>query len=163
MPERRSTRRLAVVVALAVGLCAGLGAFTFVYAGGHAYMSDDPKVCANCHVMNEQYDGWVRSSHRSAATCNDCHLPEGFVPKLATKASNGFWHSLGFTTGRFPDPIRIKASNREVAEAACRKCHADVVHAMDTVSAGREPASCIRCHGSIGHPTLNPAAPAAAR
>lgn len=26
------------------------------------------------------------------------------------KASNGFWHSLAFTTGTFPDPLQINFS-----------------------------------------------------
>ena len=49
--------------------------YTFAYARGWAYMTDDPRACANCHVMNEQYDGWIKSSHRSVAVCNDCHVP----------------------------------------------------------------------------------------
>ena len=66
--------------------------------------------------MNEQFDGWQRSSHRAVAGCNDCHAPHTFLGKYATKASNGFWHSFAFTTGDFPDPIRIKDHNREVTD-----------------------------------------------
>jgi cytochrome c nitrite reductase small subunit len=38
--------------------------------------------------MNEQYEGWMKSSHRAVATCNDCHMPSNFLGKYATKASN---------------------------------------------------------------------------
>jgi cytochrome c nitrite reductase small subunit len=61
------------------------------------------------------------------ATCNDCHTPAGFVGKYSTKAQNGFWHSFYFTTGNYPDPIQITDRNREIANDACRKCHADIV------------------------------------
>jgi cytochrome c nitrite reductase small subunit len=137
--------------AITLGLALGLGAYTFVYARGASYLTNDPAACANCHVMNQQYDGWLKSSHRSV-TCNDCHTPHSLVPKYLTKASNGFWHSFGFTTGRFPDPIRIKPHNRDVTERACRDCHADVVGAMSGGSLhGPAETSCIKCHLSVGH------------
>ena len=102
-------------------------------------------------VMREQFDGWSASSHRAIAVCNDCHTPPGLVPKYTTKALNGFWHSFAFTTGRFPEPIRITARNRAVTEAACRHCHAPVVAAIDHDGAGRGPLACTRCHESVGH------------
>jgi cytochrome c nitrite reductase small subunit len=140
--------------AVALGMAAGLGGYTFVYARGASYLTNDPRACANCHVMSEHYAGWMRSSHRSVATCNDCHTPPGLVGKYMTKASNGFWHSFAFTTGRFPDPLLIKGHNRDIAEAACRKCHADMVSAMDGGHGTADAVSCIRCHGAVGHPTL---------
>jgi len=139
----------AVGVALAIGLAAGLGGYTFVYARGASYLTNDPAACANCHVMEDYYRGWMVSSHRSVAVCNDCHTPHGFIPKYATKASNGFWHSFAFTTGRFPDPLRIKPHNREIAERSCRGCHQAIVDAIEPH--GRELA-CVRCHGAVGHP-----------
>ena len=142
----------ALIAALALGLAAGVGGFTFVYARGASYLTNDPAACANCHVMDEYYTGWMRSSHRSVAVCNDCHTPSGLVGKYATKASNGFWHSYAFTTGRFPDPLRIKPGNREIAEASCRKCHSELVTAMDGGAHGAPSVSCIRCHGAVGHP-----------
>ena len=92
---------LAVAVVL-LGMALGLGAYTFAYAKGWSYMTNDPRACANCHVMNEQYDGWLKSSHRSVAVCNDCHVPHNFVGKYVTKATNGFWHSYYFTTRHVP-------------------------------------------------------------
>ena len=61
-----------VVLGLAIGIAAGVGAYTFAYAKGWSYLTDNAAACANCHVMQEQYDGWLKSSHRSAAVCNDC-------------------------------------------------------------------------------------------
>jgi cytochrome c nitrite reductase small subunit len=135
------------------GLAIGLGAFTFLYARGYAYLQNDPAACANCHVMREQLDGWVKSSHRSVAVCNDCHTPHDLVGKYATKMRNGFWHSFYFTTGAFAEPIRILPRDRAIAEKNCLRCHEDIVQAMGTPShAGvREDISCVRCHSSVGH------------
>jgi cytochrome c nitrite reductase small subunit len=140
------------MVAAVIGVAAGLGGYTFVYARGYSYLTNDAAACANCHVMQDYYSGWVKSSHRSVATCNDCHTPHNFVGKYATKASNGFWHSFYFTTGGFHEPIQINRRNRAIAEAACRRCHDDVVVAMDGPHGSNERSTCVRCHGAVGHP-----------
>jgi cytochrome c nitrite reductase small subunit len=146
----------AVVAAAALaGVAAGLGLYTFVYAKGYSYVTNDPAACANCHVMNDQYDGWLKASHRSVAACNDCHVPDDPIGRYKTKAENGFWHSYYFTTQSFEEPIRATAKSRAIAEANCRRCHDPVVQAMGTPShAGSEDISCIRCHGSVGHVEL---------
>jgi cytochrome c nitrite reductase small subunit len=137
---------------LTVGLAVGVGAYTFVYAKGVSYMYNDPAVCANCHIMQDHYDAWSRSSHHAVAVCNDCHTPPGLVGKYITKARNGWNHSVAFTTGWFHEPIQITAKNKAVTEKACRKCHGDIVMAMDgSNSPEREPVSCIRCHSTVGH------------
>jgi cytochrome c nitrite reductase small subunit len=142
----------ALIVGAALGVVAGMGGYTFVYARGAAYLTNDPAACANCHVMNEQYDAWLKSSHHAVAVCNDCHTPHGLLPKYTTKGLNGFWHSYAFTTGDFPEPIEITGRNRRVTEGACRECHADMVHAIEGVSPKADDAlSCIRCHSNVGH------------
>jgi cytochrome c nitrite reductase small subunit len=149
-------------VAVLAGVGAGLSAFTFAYADGAAYLTDDPAACGNCHVMREQLAGWGVSSHRAVAVCNDCHAPKQLVAKYAVKAINGFNHSWAFTTGRFHEPIRITAMNESVTEGACRRCHGGIVEAIDAHPApsptdalaaahATEPVSCIRCHRSVGH------------
>jgi cytochrome c nitrite reductase small subunit len=127
--------------AVGVGLAAGLGAFTFGYARGASYLTNDPAACANCHVMSEHFAAWEKGSHRAVATCNDCHTPHGLVGKYTTKALNGFWHSFYFTTGRYPDPLRITERNRRVTEQACRYCHQPIVDAIDpaVVAGGESP------------------------
>jgi cytochrome c nitrite reductase small subunit len=142
---------VAVLIAVTVGVAAGIGAYTFVYARGASYLTNDPNACANCHVMREQLDGWIASSHRAVAVCNDCHAPHDVVGKYATKAINGFWHSVAFTTGRFHEPIAITARNREVTEGACRYCHQAIVEAIDARHGHERPMACIRCHRSVGH------------
>ncbi len=169
-----SRQRLAIAAAAAIGAALGLGAFTFGYARGHSYLTDDPTACANCHVMNEHFDAWNKSSHRAVATCNDCHTPhDNIVNKYFVKAENGFFHSLYFTTGNYPYPLRIRPKNHEVTESACRYCHAAITAAIDPpaealadlTTDGPRPASgfvhqdapregrdsCIRCHTYVGH------------
>jgi cytochrome c nitrite reductase small subunit len=145
---------IAILLGLAAGLAIGVGGYTFVYAKGASYLTNDAAACANCHIMADHYRGWTHSSHRSAAVCNDCHTPPGLVAKYATKASNGFWHSFAFTTGRFPDPLRIKEHNREITQKACRKCHEPITRAIDGWAGphgGREALDCIKCHRHVGH------------
>ncbi len=142
----------AVVLSVTIGLAVGVGAYTFVYARGAAYLTNDPAACLNCHVMREQFDGWIASSHRAVAVCNDCHAPHAsLLAKYATKAENGFWHSFAFTTGRFHEPIVIRARNRAVTEAACRHCHQPIVEAITVHPGSPEAVECIRCHRSVGH------------
>lgn len=154
-PATPSSRRIraaaSVVMGLALGAAAGIGGFTFVYAKGASYLTSDPAACANCHVMNEQFDAWSRSSHHHVAVCNDCHTPHDFLGKCMTKALNGYHHSLAFTTGNFHEPIRITPRNRAITEQACRACHADVVLAIDARHDGNQTLDCIRCHQSVGH------------
>ena len=74
-----------------------------------------------------------------------------FVGKWVTKADNGLFHSLAFTTGRFPDPIRIKPRNRRVTQEACLHCHAEYVDALLPPHAGGETVLCVHCHRAVGH------------
>jgi cytochrome c nitrite reductase small subunit len=140
-----------LLLGIPLGLLIGVGVFTFGYAKGHSYMTDDPQACNNCHVMHEQYDGWMKSSHRKVAVCNDCHAPQGFVPKYFTKALNGFNHSLAFTTGRFPDRIQITGRNERVSEEACMKCHQEVTDGIQAGRAHGEKVHCTACHQNVGH------------
>ena len=150
-PQTRLTMLLAVGVALVLGSAVGLGSYTFVYAKGGSYLGNDPNACANCHIMRDHLDGWYKASHRSVATCNDCHTPSGFLSKYLTKAEHGFFHSLAFTTGEFHDPIQIKERSRRVTENACRKCHQDIVHDIYLTTSCNDTLSCIRCHAGVGH------------
>jgi len=147
------TATVTVSVALLCGLGLGLAAYTFLYAKGYAYLTNDPAACTNCHVMRSQYDAWLKSSHHSAATCNDCHTPHNLVGKYAVKANNGFWHSFYFTTGWYPDTIEITRFDHAVTENACRRCHEDITAAIDgnVVHGSARGLQCTRCHNSVGH------------
>lgn len=158
--------------AIAIGAFFGLSGFTFDYAKGTSYLSNDPGVCANCHVMQEHLDAWTKSSHGKFATCNDCHAPHDMVGKYYCKARNGLFHSLAFTTGNFPDRILMHDYNTSVVEQNCRDCHQQLVDQIatglttasaDTTSSNQSTSvhagltadgvSCLHCHKSVGHDT----------
>jgi cytochrome c nitrite reductase small subunit len=137
------------LLAMTMGLSVGIALYTFVYARGASYLTDDPKACLNCHVMRAEYDGWIKASHRQAAVCNDCHTPEGVMQKYASKGYNGFLHSVAFTSGHFPNIIQLKPYTRSITERACLKCHAEIVQAIQ-VQRGQD-LSCLHCHQNVGH------------
>jgi cytochrome c nitrite reductase small subunit len=147
-PLPLSRRWLALAAVL--GVFVGLSAFTFTYAEGTSYISNDPLTCVNCHVMRPQYNAWVKGSHQNVAVCNDCHTPHDFFGKWFVKGLNGFNHSRAFTTGDFPEPIQITAFNRAVALANCKDCHASLV--AQVVEGGQhEELDCLACHNGVGH------------
>ena len=145
----RAIASISIVVAVLAGAATALGFFTFGYADGTSYLTNDPNACANCHVMRGHLDAWVKSSHSKFAKCNDCHAPHSLLPKMYCKARNGFFHSLAFTTGKFPDNMQPTDYNRKVTEQACRSCHEAVMHQIDDYPTGE--VSCIRCHATVGH------------
>jgi cytochrome c nitrite reductase small subunit len=145
----------AIVLAVLLGLLLGTGAFTFRYAEGLSYFSSDPEACANCHIMNPQYDSWQKSSHHAVATCADCHMPHDFIGKYVAKAENGWHHSKGFTMQDFHEPIMIKGKNKKILQRNCIECHEDTVHEMFRRDMSNDDAvSCVHCHASVGHGEL---------
>jgi cytochrome c nitrite reductase small subunit len=145
--------RAHTLVAILIGVLAGLGAYTFRYAEGFSYFSTDPRACANCHIMRDQFDSWQKSSHHAVAKCIDCHLPHDLVGKYLAKASNGYWHSRGFTLQDFHEPIRIKPSNSRILLHNCMRCHANMAGdiAGDGHGGDADVVDCVRCHAGVGH------------
>lgn len=180
MFPRRGAGWLPWVLAGALGVAVGLGTYTFGYAKGLSYFGTDPRACVNCHIMEPQYAGWQKGSHHTVARCIDCHLPASFVPKYLAKAENGYRHGKLFTTQTFDEPITVKAAGREILQANCERCHADLVHGLlgrsgsdpDESGASAPEASalnhgaqkrarerelsaqgvdCVHCHWTVGH------------
>ncbi len=149
-PIRSAPFWLWLLLAGLVGGIIGLGGYTFIYAEGASYLSDDPSACINCHVMQEVYDGWNRGSHKAVATCNDCHTPHTFPGKYIIKGINGWNHSVAFTLNNFPEPIQITPLNHAVALENCLYCHGAMVVAISH-EGSTEPTDCLRCHAEVGH------------
>lgn len=148
------TLRVAKVIAvIALGGLLGSGAYTFRYAEGLSYMSDDPTACTNCHIMRDQFDSWQKSAHHANATCNDCHVPHNFVGKYAAKAIHGWRHSKAFTLQDFHEPIRITPEDLQIVENNCLRCHAELTSQISdrATHAGVESADCTHCHSAVGH------------
>lgn len=144
---------IVVSAAILMGVASGLGFYAFDYGEGLSYFSKDPRACANCHVMDDQYDSWQKGGHHQSATCVECHLPHDFVPKYLAKAENGFWHSKGFTFMDFKEPIRIKPRNASILQESCLHCHGDFVHELVAGSrtVGADSLQCVHCHRGVGH------------
>jgi cytochrome c nitrite reductase small subunit len=148
----RDLRLSWLAAAVAVGIAAGLGVVTLGYADGLAYLRDDPAACANCHVMQEQWEGWRKGRHAAVATCNDCHVPHDFAGKWLSKARNGYHHSRAFTLQDFHEPIRITPRNAAALQQGCLHCHAELVHAIaPDPRGGAGELVCAHCHRDVGH------------
>lgn len=142
---------IAMIVVGLLGCIAGLGGFTFTYAKGGSYLTDDPSACANCHIMRPVYDAWLKGSHKAVATCNDCHTPHySLLAKYAIKGLNGVRHSWAFTSGDFPEPIRITAMDRDIAQNNCIGCHGDLTSLINH-GGNKESVDCLLCHSRVGH------------
>ncbi len=133
-----------------IGLILGLGSFTFFYGQGISYLKDDPKACVNCHVMSDQYDSWLKSSHASVS-CNSCHSPENIYLKYFNKFENGLVHSWKFTSGNYKDPIRIRQHNFDIVMKSCLRCHGALMNSATHEKPLLEGRSCLHCHRDIGH------------
>jgi len=152
----RSTSWAIWVLCLVVGVFLGLGGYTFFFAEGLSYLSNDPKACMNCHIMREHYDSWVKASHHAVAGCNDCHVPHAFPEKYITKLDNGWHHSKAFTLQNFKEPIRIRRANLVNLQHNCIQCHVTLV---GDIAAHRDveqgTARCTECHRGVGHMSLD--------
>jgi cytochrome c nitrite reductase small subunit len=152
-----------VALAALMGALAGVGGYTFKYAEGFSYLSNDSKTCSNCHIMNDEFDSWRKGPHHAVAGCNDCHVPPQFFQKYLAKGRNGYHHSMGFTfqsatpdadgaSRVFDEPIRIKATNSQILQDNCLRCHGDLVHDIVRGSTWADDAiRCVQCHNSVGH------------
>lgn len=155
-----------LLLAVACGIAAGIGAYTFSYAKGLSYFGTDPRACVNCHIMEPEYAGWQKSSHHTVARCVDCHLPAAFIPKYLAKTENGYRHGKLFTTQTFEEPITVKAAGLQILQDNCENCHAALVEGI--LGAGHSTAgaahggsgrgdlsrgelSCLHCHWTVGH------------
>ena len=144
---------LPIIISALLGVALGLGTYTFQFAKGLSYFSNDPVQCVNCHIMSDQFDSWQKSSHHGRAVCNDCHMPKALLSKLVTKAENGWNHSVKFTLQNYADPIRARPANAGRVQDNCLRCHqefvSDIRSAASHYAAGE--VKCIQCHASVGH------------
>lgn len=153
-----------VVLGALVGMFSGATGYTAHYANATSYLSDSPKACINCHIMNDQYNAWSSSPHHNRASCNDCHVPHDSVAhKYFVKAEHGYRHSKGFTFQDFHEPIQMKQASYDVVNDNCVRCHDAMTHDIRLAAPGNLPAEqgikggvtggvdCIRCHASVAH------------
>ena len=152
--------RLPVIILL--GAICGLGMYAMVESKAISYLSDDPKTCANCHVITPQYATWQNSSHREWASCNDCHVPQDNVfKKYWFKAKDGMYHSSVFTMRGEPEVIRMKEAGVEVVQANCIRCQENQVTdarlstSVENHFENRTDRKCWTCHQEVPHGSVH--------
>lgn len=143
---------IAITIAACGGILFGLGFYTFYYAQGASYLSDNPIVCTNCHIMRDEFDSWQKGTHHTVAVCNDCHLPHEFPAKYLVKMENGFNHSRKFTFQNFHEPIKARESSAQVVQDNCLRCHRSLVGgSAGAYTHTADEQKCVRCHREVGH------------
>ncbi|MDH5396658.1 MAG: cytochrome c nitrite reductase small subunit [Cyclobacteriaceae bacterium] len=147
-----------VPVIVLLGIISGLGFYILHISKATSYVSDDPKVCVNCHVMIPEYVSWRNSSHREWASCADCHVPQDNVAeKYFFKAKDGIYHASVYTTRGEPQVIRIKEAGKKVVHNNCIRCHenqvtdAKLASQVDGHFAHRTDRACWECHREVPH------------
>ncbi|WP_298473095.1 cytochrome c nitrite reductase small subunit [uncultured Maribacter sp.] len=156
LPNKNSRWRTTAVFLIAVFL--GVGLFLAKEGEVVSYMSDNPEACVNCHVMTPVYNGWMHSSHREWANCNDCHVPhDNVVNKYFFKAKDGLYHASIFTLRAEPDVIKMQEASQKVVQANCIRCHVQQVTQtkyvgwVDNHTENRTERQCWSCHQEIPH------------
>ncbi len=118
-----------------------------------SYLSDDPKACINCHVMNTAYATWQHSSHFQVK-CVECHLPsDNMLQKYLAKMRDGYNHSKAFTLSTYQHSIDISDHGAQIVQQNCIECH-KTLFTGTTSSASQvhqEANTCWHCHRSVPH------------
>lgn len=149
--------------AIVAGMFFGMGAYILYISNAVSYLSDDPKTCINCHVMNHEYASWFHSAHREKASCNDCHVPhDNIFNTYFFKAKDGLRHATIFTLRQEPQVIRIKEAGAEVVQNNCIRCHNDLITDNKMLAKTKsfdhfrtEGRQCWECHREVPHGRLN--------
>lgn len=151
-----------VPVTIVVSIIAGILIYLFYVSRAASYLSDKPETCVNCHIMAPQYATWSHSSHREAAHCNDCHVPQDNVfNKFYFKAKDGMRHATIFTMKAEPQVIFILDAGQRVVKDNCVRCHEKVLtdNRMASINPGfimmREERQCWECHREVPHGRVN--------
>ena len=141
--------RLPFLIAIVVAVIA-LGFFAFV-TDAPAYGGSNPETCANCHVMDSQYENWYHAPHEKVTECVDCHLPhENKVVYYLEKGRQGAKDVYAFTTGNIPVAIRASEKTKNIIQTNCLRCHEATVESV-MMGPQKFERYCWDCHRSVSH------------
>jgi cytochrome c nitrite reductase small subunit len=141
--------RLPFFIAIAAAVIA-LGFFVYV-TDAPAYGGSAPETCANCHVMDSQYENWYHAPHEKVTECVDCHLPhENIAMYYLEKGRQGAKDVYAFTTGNIPVAIRASERTKSIIQTNCIRCHQQKV---ESIVMGPQPFDryCWDCHRNVAH------------
>ena len=173
-----ASRRGSILV-LAVGLILGLTAF--FSAGSFMVYANSEKFCAtSCHEMSylaTEHKGTIHDKNRTGvrATCNDCHVPHGYITNYLAKLNlfNDYWghfvtHSIDtkekFEAKRAELAVKVWVYMKQNDSRECRHCHTtakmDPEKQTEKARARHEKLrteglTCIDCHFAIAHTEPN--------
>ncbi|MBZ5645935.1 MAG: ammonia-forming cytochrome c nitrite reductase subunit c552 [Acidobacteriia bacterium] len=108
-----------IVLGILVGVALGLGLYTFVYAKGYSYLTNDPNACADCHMPYTREGGLKISDHdvRSPLlninrACQTCHRwPEKELKDRVEEIQTRFYDTCNIALDALMDLIHdIKAA-----------------------------------------------------
>jgi cytochrome c-type protein NapC len=171
--------RPGTIAVLILGLL--LGVVFFGSVGSFMVYANSEKFCAtSCHEMGTlavEHKGTIHDTNRSGvrATCNDCHVPHGYITNYLAKFAlfNDYWGH--FVTGSIDTKEKFEAKRYELAKKVwvymketdsreCRYCHTtakmDPDKQTDKAKARHEKLrtenlTCIDCHFGIAHTEPN--------
>lgn len=154
-----------------------LGVVFFGSVGSFMVYANSEKFCAtSCHEMDQlaqEHKGTIHDTNRTGmrATCNDCHVPHGYIPNYLAKFSlwRDYWghfvtHSIDtkekFEAKRYELAKKVWVYMKENDSRECRHCHTTAKMDADKQSAKAkarherlrtENITCVDCHFGIAH------------
>lgn len=151
LPKGMSMSKYPLIIAIAAAVIA-LTFFVFV-TDAPAYGGSAPETCANCHVMDAQYENWYHAPHEKWTECVDCHLPhDNVVVYYLEKGRQGAKDVYAFTTGNIPVAIRASEQTKGIIQDNCIRCHEAKVESIVMGPAGQPfDRYCWECHRNVAH------------
>ena len=142
----RDRTRLLRIAGLVVLVLAVVGAYVSFGPPGLFAKSNTPEFCAQCHVMEAEYENWFHNGGHRRLKCIDCHLPNDNIARhLSWKGYTGMWDAFVFYSGRVPETIQLSESGAVLLQENCRRCH------EETVAKINEDRNCWQCHRRLSH------------
>ncbi len=154
-----------------------LGLTVFFSAGSFMVYANSEKFCAtSCHEMSflaAEHKDTIHDKNRTGmrATCNDCHVPHGYITNYLAKLNlfNDYWghfvsHSIDtkekLEAKRYELAVKVWVYMKQNDSRECRHCHTtskmDSEKQTSKAKARHEKLrtenlTCIDCHFAIAH------------
>ena len=128
---------------------AGFLLFLFVFFGPPKvyHKTSTPEFCASCHVMDYQYDAWMKNADHRNLECVECHLPNNnFANHMLWKGYDGTKDVIYFFGRLYADELRISVHGQHTVQDNCVRCHGEMVSQLNI-----EDRTCWSCHRRVNH------------
>lgn len=111
----------------------------------------EASFCGRCHVMDEQVNAYLHSSHANVTNCGDCHSPDNLVTGSMHSAYTGTRDVYRVLTNTTPPVINATELTKEILQDNCIRCHGEIMGEIGDTSLNGGT-NCFECHKSIVHP-----------